>query len=181
MKVGTHANEPLADIIARKSKEIKDAGYAMWGYGGNTCHPSTMVQRFAKSFRIEGQSIYLCMEEMESNHFAKQIRAEEFSVDGVEWNDIPLSINVLGSRYALTIRDLKQSDFPLALDCSEVAIGRSQGRSGHQYIQGRVDKACLVVNKEASEGQRDNQKHISLVAELVEPYAVFLRNHPSSE
>jgi hypothetical protein len=36
MKVGTHAQESLEDIIARKSKEIDDAGYAMWGYGGKT-------------------------------------------------------------------------------------------------------------------------------------------------
>ena len=38
MKVGTHANEPLADIITRKKKEIQDAGCSFWGYGGNTCH-----------------------------------------------------------------------------------------------------------------------------------------------
>ena len=42
MKVGTHAQETLADIIA-KDQEIEDTGYAMWGYGGNTCHPRTMV------------------------------------------------------------------------------------------------------------------------------------------
>jgi len=37
MKVGTHAQEPLEEIIKRKTKEIEDAGYAMWGYGGSTC------------------------------------------------------------------------------------------------------------------------------------------------
>ena len=44
MKVGTHARETLEDIIRRKTKEIEDTGYAFWGYGGNTCHPRTMVQ-----------------------------------------------------------------------------------------------------------------------------------------
>jgi hypothetical protein len=48
MKVGTHAQESLEDIIKRKAKEIRDAGFALGGYGGNTCHPQTMVQPFAR-------------------------------------------------------------------------------------------------------------------------------------
>ena len=36
--------EPLDEIIKRKTKEIEEAGFAMWGYnGGNSCHPRTMV------------------------------------------------------------------------------------------------------------------------------------------
>ena len=49
MKVGVHARESLEDIIERKDKEIRDAGYALWGYGGSTCHPSTMVQPFGEA------------------------------------------------------------------------------------------------------------------------------------
>ena len=70
MKVGTHARESLEDIIARKTKEIEDAGLAFWGYGGNTCHPQTMVQPFARKFERQGGVIYLCMQPMESKHFA---------------------------------------------------------------------------------------------------------------
>jgi len=66
MKVGTHARESLEDIIARKTKEIEDAGLAFWGYGGNTCHPQTMVQPFAKKYERQGEVIYLCMQPMES-------------------------------------------------------------------------------------------------------------------
>ncbi len=73
MKVGTHAQESLADIIARKTKEIEETGYAMWGYGGNTCHPRTMVQPFAEAWADRGEPIYLCMEEMDSRHFAEQL------------------------------------------------------------------------------------------------------------
>ena len=46
MKVGVHAQETLTDIIARKQRELKDAGVSFWGYGGNTCHPTTKVQPF---------------------------------------------------------------------------------------------------------------------------------------
>jgi hypothetical protein len=102
MKVGTHAKEPLDAIIARKTKEIEDAGYALWGYGGNTCHPSSMVQPFGSLFKKRGGHILLCMQEMNSSHFAEQVRADSFSADGLEWEDIPASINVLGSKDALT-------------------------------------------------------------------------------
>ncbi len=82
MKVGTHARESLPDIIDRKRREIADAGYALWGYGGSTCHPLTSVQPFARDFIQRGGIIYLVMQPMESKHFAIPDRAEEFSVDG---------------------------------------------------------------------------------------------------
>src|SRR5437899_2719816 len=104
MKVGTHARESLEEIIRRKTKEIEDAGFALWGYGGNTCHPVSMVQPFAKSFELRGGKIYLCMHPMVSNHFAEPIRASQFSVDGITWQTIPQAVNVTGSRYALLIK-----------------------------------------------------------------------------
>src|SRR5690606_30828670 len=93
MKIGTHAKESLEDIIARKSAEIRDTGYGMWGYGGNTCHPRSMVQPFARMFVERGRTISLCMEAMESNHFGEGV-ADEFSADGVNWQKIPQTIEV---------------------------------------------------------------------------------------
>lgn len=179
MKVGTHAQESLEDIIARKTKEIEQTGYAMWGYGGNTCHPRTMVQPFAEELAERSQSIMLCMQAMESKHFAEPLRANEYSADGVEWRTIPPSIDVLGSRYALVIKDLRREEHNLPLNQTKVAVGNSQGRLGSRYVQGRVDKACLEVIEEP---ERTNEPDtslvkIDLVAELAEPFAVFLRDH----
>lgn len=181
MKVGTHANEELEDIIARKSKEIEDEGYAMWGYGGNTCHPSSMVQPFARSFEERGQPIHLMMEPMESNHFAEQLAAAEFSVDNRNWQQIPSRINVLGSRYALLIEDLARAEMSLPLDQTRVPVGPSTGRIGSKYIAGRVDKACLEVldHPVLLNDQKPVEKKIGLVAKLRAPYAVFLRNYRS--
>jgi hypothetical protein len=180
MKVGTHAQETLEQIIARKTKEIEDAGLAMWGYGGNTCHPRTIVQPFANMFEQRGQTILLCMEEMNSKHFAQPVRADQYSVDGREWEDIHPAINVLGSRYALLIKNLRQERLALPLARSKVAVGNSKGRPGSQYISGRVDKACLEITDDGDMTMEIDIPlvHIGLVAELVNPYAVFLRNHP---
>lgn len=187
MKVGTHAQESLEDIIKRKQKEIDEAGIAMWGYGGGTCHPLTAVQPFAKSFEKKGDAIYLCMEQMESRHFAEPKRAEQSSADGLTWKDIPTSINVLGSRYALIIKELREETLELPLASTKVAVGNQVGRSGDLYINGRVDKACLEITEPTppstlADAERldaePRVKKISLVAKLEPPYAVFLRNRP---
>jgi hypothetical protein len=178
MKIGVHAREPLESIIARKLKEIENEGYAMWGYGGNTCHPSSMVQPFASSSAERGQTIYLCMREMSSSHWAEQVRADEYSVDGEGWRTIPPKISVLGSRYALTIKNLRKEAFALPLEQTRVALGNSAGAVGATYVAGRVDKACLLLAEptpNAPEAARPAEP-IGLVAELCEPFAVFLRN-----
>jgi hypothetical protein len=180
MKVGTHAQESLDAIIARKTREIEEAGYALWGYGGSTCHPQTMVQPFARSFEQRGQVIYLCMQPMKSSHFAEPLRAEEYSVDGVNWQPIPLAIKVLGSRYALAIRQLRIEEFDLPLAMTKVALGNSVGAHGDRYIAGRVDKACLEITEEINAPVVIEPKvHIGLVAEIVKPYAVYVRNAPA--
>lgn len=180
MKVGTHAQENLADIIARKSKEIEETGYAMWGYGGNTCHPRTMVQPFAESYAIKDAPIYLCMHEMNSRHFAERLRARECSEDGINWKPIPETINVVGSRFALVLEDLKQEELELPLGKAQVAIGMSRGRPASRYLQGQVDKACLdILGSPLPDLRPEEQSKVSinLVAKLKPPYAVFLRDH----
>lgn len=178
MKVGKHANENLDNIIARKTKEIDEAGYAMWGYGGNTCHPSSMVQPFANSFEAKGGPIHLVMEEMNSKHFAEQLEAAEYSSDNINWMNIPPKIRVLGSRFALVIDDLKKVDISLPLDRTRVPVGPSTGRIGSKYIAGKVDKACLEMLDAPVllNDQEPRERKISLVATLRAPYAVFLRN-----
>ncbi|MDF1671349.1 MAG: hypothetical protein P1U83_17235 [Roseovarius sp.] len=178
MKVGTHAKEGLADIISRKSKEIDDAGFSLWGYGGNTCHPRTMVQPFADIFEQQDKPIHLVMEEMNSRHFAEQVRAEEYSSDGIVWKKIPDEINVLGSRFALVLKSLSTEEHKLSLNQTRVPVGPNAGRLGSRYIRGQVDKACLEVleHPELSNEEDIKEVDINLVAEMEKPYAVFLRN-----
>lgn len=178
MKIGIHAREPLEEIIQRKLKEIDDTGMALWGYGGSTCHPKSMVQPFANAQHELGKPIYLVMQKMESNHWAEPLPADEYSVDGQSWLAVPKGIQVRGSRYALVIEDLHEDDFSLPLARTTVALGPSMGKSGKDYISGRVDKACLELAADADVPLAPDEPstQIGLVAKLKEPYAVFLRN-----
>ena len=171
MKVGTHASEDLSDIIARKRAEIEAEGVAFWGYGGNTCHPSSMVRPFAMG---SVGPIVLAMQPMNSNHFAEPVRAEEYSEDGIKWRPVPMGIDCVGSRYALLVDSLDEVDLDFDLSQTRVAVGPSRGRGGADYIKGRVDKACLEVIDDRAGDSR--VVDIKLRANLVSPYAVFLRN-----
>jgi hypothetical protein len=178
MKVGTHAQEDLAAIIARKQREIDAEGFAMWGYGGNTCHPRSMVQPFAEEHVKKGLPIYLVMQEMNSRHFAEPLSARRYSADGINWSDVPSGIDVRGSRFALVIEKLRQEEHVLPLTQTRVAVGPSRGRLGSRYIVGQADKACLeVLDQPELTNEGDNREvKINLVAELRDPYAVFLRS-----
>ena len=127
---------------------------------------------------MNGKPIVLCMERMVSKHFAEPIRADEYSTNGVNWKNVPDGIDAVGSRFALKIQDLSLADFDLPLAATEVAIGRSAGKTGSEYVKGRVDKACLNVRTDPSllnDPQQGKIIKIGLTAKLIEPYAVFLR------
>lgn len=177
MRVGTHAAETLDQIVERKKREIEQLGYTFWGYGGSTCHPLTMVQPFAKSRVAAGAPLRLCMEEMVSEqYFGEQLSAAEFSEDGREWSPVPKEIEVRGSRYALKIRELRSTEFTLPLERTRIPVGPSSGRLGSRYVAGNIDKACLVVEDAAPPGEPENHRTISLVADILPPFALILRN-----
>jgi hypothetical protein len=118
------------------------------------------------------------MQKMQSNHWAEPLPADEYSVDGQTWLAVPKGIEVRGSRYALVIEDLHEEDLTLPLTQTTVALGPSMGKSGKDYISGRVDKACLELgaNVDIPPAPGELVTPIGLVAKLKAPYAVFLRN-----
>lgn len=178
MKVGLHAQESIEDIINRKQKEFEEAGSIFWGYGGNTCHPLTMVQPFAKEAEASGNQVLIVMQKMDSKHAAPPEIAKEYSDDGVNWQPIPKGIEVRGSRHALVLDELRLNEFELDLRDLEVGVGPSRGRKGDQYLVGRVDKGCFLHRPSEIYKAKDEKyiKPIELVARVKAPYAVLLRN-----
>jgi hypothetical protein len=174
MKVGVHANESLEDIIARKRKEIEDAGVSFWGYGGSSCHPYNAVQPFVREETAKGTTVRLLMQEITSRHFAAGL-AKEYSPDGKNYYPVPRGVNVLGSRYALVVNTLDPIEGALSLSDTVVGIGNKRGLSGDKYIRGHVDKACLVYQPGAGVAERKDDIALCLSAKLAEPYAVVLR------
>ena len=175
MKVGVHARETIEDIVKRKQDEFAKAGKIFWGYGGNTCHPRTIVQPFARQFEKEGKPVHLVMHKMKSRHFAVPELAKEYSEDGVDWYPVPEGIEVRGSRFGMVIGGLTEEEFDVNLQSAIVSVGPSRGRLATDYLKGQVDKGCFELIKGENEPKEDTLKHIDITAPLIAPYAVFLR------
>lgn len=143
MKYGVHASESVDKIIIRKQGETRKAGCFFWGYGGVVCHPLTQVQPFLN----EGEEdVFLLLSETPSQFNNLHSQSVFFSEDGVIWEKIPDGIAVYGSKYALCCQELIKCDFDLDLSNYLVGIGPSTGKHLSDYIRGRVDKGCGVLN-----------------------------------
>lgn len=172
MKYGVHAGETVDSIVRRKQEEVEKVGYTFWGYGGNFCHPLTQVQPFAEGIYKKGEKLYLVMSLTESKLNNEPHKSSYLSIDKKNWSPIDERINVLGSKFALCIKDLKVCDFDLSLSTYSVGIGNKSGTILSDYIRYRVDKACAVNN-----GSSNNYKtvQITLIAEVIAPFAVFTK------
>jgi hypothetical protein len=172
MKVGVHAGEPFEQIIERKHDEELSCGRFLWGYGGTLCHPRTQVAPFVTQALAAGAEPLLVMLRTSSKHVVSGPPAADMSVDGREWRPISASAMVTSSRYALVCRGLRQTLEEVNLSEYRVAVGRSQGSVVSRYMKGRVDKACARL---AGSDLLPEIRVVAYVAELTEPYAVFMR------
>ena len=175
MKVGRHAGEDLELIIARKIKEFELTGMIFWGYGGGTMHPIQRVQPFARMMIEEGAELTLVMQPIDSHHPDTKVVATEYSRDGAHWEPIPRGIKVRGSRYALVLGEILPGDLEIDLVQYRVGAGPSAGRIASDYVQGRVDKACLQRVESPVGGAEPRIIKVTYAARLKEPYAVLLK------
>jgi len=173
MKYGVHASESIESIIKRKTEEIGRCRKMFWGYGGVLCHPLNQVQPFLTENVLRKEKTYLLLSKTHSElNNAPQI-ARMYSCDKMNWEPIPDGIKVLGSKFAIVCGSIEQCDFDLDLSGYIVPVGNCKGRRLSQYIRGRVDKACGRYHKDIS-GAEPEIVNITLCAEIVYPYSVFL-------
>ena len=176
MKVGNHAGEGFDAILERKKRERDRTGRMFWGYGGTACHPLMQVQPFARLYTKNEGKIYLMMEPVNSRADPDVEPAKEYSSDGSVWQAIPEGICVTGSRYALVLEDLCPIDIEIPLDQYTIGVGPSRGKAAIEYLQGRVDKGCLVRSLGVQPSDdKTAKKRLRFAAKLLDPYAVLLR------
>ena len=174
MKVGNHAGEDFDQIMERKMREIETTGLSFWGYGGTTLHPRTQVQPFARLCLQQQGSVQLIVEPIDSKADPELLPAREYSVDGRVWEPIPDGILVTGSRYALVLSEIRPGDLIFPTVDYSVGIGPSQGKLASDYLRGHVDKGCFARHNDA-QYSGDTMRQIGYVAEVEDPFAVFLK------
>lgn len=142
MKYGVHAQEDVQNIIMRKKAEYQNCGKMFWGYNGVLCNPKTQVQPFLELNQLRGEETYLLLVRTLSEHNGMGYVGTELSYDKQIWEQTPNEIQVIGSKYALICEDLIECDIQLDMNEYVVAVGKSAQKPLHEYMKGRVDKAC---------------------------------------
>jgi len=175
MKVGNHAGESFETILKRKRKEYDKTGKIFWGYGGTACHPVNQVRPFATLQTKKKDGIYLFMSFVSSSSDQGTLRAREYSVDGIDWQKIPNGIIVTGSKYALVLDEITETDLEIDMNQFIVGYGPSRDKKAVDYLKGRTDKACLIPDLYYKSNQEPIVKKIEYQAKLQDPYAVLLR------
>lgn len=174
MKFGYHAKEGEQDIISRKMQEYAMTGKIFWGYGGTLCHPTNQIKPFVDNAQKLNEDVWLAMSFTPSRPNMAGVQAIEYSADGKKWLPIPDGIMVTGSKYAIVCENLISVDTIINLADYEIAVGKSTGKLGNEYIQYQVDKGCLKKHEHTNDDLR-KEIEIKLCARLVAPYAVFVR------
>lgn len=174
MSVGTHASEEFVETIKRKQREIKEAGYALWGYGGSLGKPTgKLLQDFLNGAT---DTIEVLMRPTNSSHNGDANRADEFSVDGINWDTIPDSINCRGSEWALCLDRLQVVDEAFNPNEFRVVGGVSNGKVGSVFrTRGQADQLRLEF---VGGDVEPDFEPIWVRARLVSPYAVLVRDRP---
>jgi len=168
MKIGTHAGETLPNILARKAREGRQAGFCLWGYGGSSCHPIRQVQALAELGPVSAMFLPTT-----SDPGVPSVPAAEWSADGLTWQALHPSHKVTGSRWALAIAELQPAEATIDLAAYSVAVGPSRGRALTDYLRGRTDKACAELSEDGA--LSPSPSRIVALGVLVAPYAVILR------
>ena len=168
MKVGPHSDMPLDEIIESKNKEEIGNGVHYWGYSGVFCRPK-QVQDFCKKSILNGNSPKLVLIETKSSYNSNIGFINEYSDDNINYKKFKSPVQLQGAQFSFVAKNIKKYD-KFKLNDFIVVGGKNDGKVLKEHLKFKVNK-CFAKYESNS-----NDKEISvLVADLVEPYAVWLK------
>lgn len=168
MKVGPHSDMSLDEIIDSKNKEELLHGVHYWGYSGVFCKPNK-VQEFCKDSVNNKHTPKLVLIETKSPYNSDIGFINEYSIDNINYKKFNNPVQLQGAQYSFVTKNIRKYD-DFRLDDFVVVGGKNNNKELSKHLVFRVNK-CFGKYK-----CKSNSKNISvLIADLVEPYAVWLR------
>lgn len=164
MKVGPHSDMSLDEIIDSKNKEEIGNGVHYWGYSGVFCRPK-QVQEFCKN----SSSPKLVLIETKSSYSSSIGFINEYSEDNINFKKFKSPVQLQGAQFSFVAKNIRKYN-GFKLDDFVVVSGKNDGKPLSSHLKFKVNK-CFAKYKGNS-----NDKEINvLIADLVEPYAVWLK------
>ena len=174
MKVGPHSSMSLDEIIISKREEELIHGVHYWGYSGVFCQPKP-TQVFCKDCLADtGVAPVLVLLETKSPYESSIGMIKHYSTDGINYQKFDKPVQLQGAQFSFVAKNLRLvRNFPL--DLYEVVGGKNHGKGLLEHLRFRVNKSLATLTKKP-ELKKSNQTATVLVADLAEPFAIWLKN-----
>lgn len=172
MKVGPYCGYQLQEIIEIKQREERLCGQFFWGYGGVFCHPKRVIP-FVEIALKRGMKPKLLFSVTNSHFVSPRGRASQQSKDRINWEQLPPEVLLVGNQFSLVAQNLTPVNEKVDLGSYSSMLGAQTGKPLSEYIKYRVDKSCAIYRQ----GENSNTRivDISFLADLVEPYCIYVR------
>ena len=168
MKVGPHSDMSLDEIIDSKIEEEIGNGVHYWGYSGVFCRPK-QVQEFCKNSVLNNHSPKLVLIETKSSYSSSIGFINEYSEDNINYKKFKSPVQLQGAQFSFVAKNIRKYN-QFKLDDFIVVSGKNDGKVLSSHLKFKVNK-CFAKYKGNSQDKEINV----LVADLVEPYAVWLK------
>lgn len=175
MKVGPHSNMSLNEIIQTKQEEEKLHGVHYWGYSGVFCQP-TPTQIFCNQIKKEFNELpTLILMETKSSYISDIGMINQYSEDNQNYQDFKAPVQLQGAQFSFVAKNLRVLD-DFCLDDYRVVGGKNDGKSLSEHLKFRVNKCFGRINGHTDSKSIERKKIRVLAADMVEPYAVWLKD-----
>ena len=172
MKIGPFSGFSLQEIIDIKLNEEKKIGKFFLGYAGVFCHPKR-VKEFIELAKSDGERVYVLFIKTQSNFNSPIQRLSKYSRDNQTWQPLPREVLLVGSKFSIVGKGIKETDFEINLSDYQSILGKVPGKTLDKYLQWRCDKACAVYKPETSSVKKNAK--ISYVCELTDDGVVYVK------
>lgn len=175
MKVGPHSNMSLKEIIKSKQEEELLHQVHYWGYSGVFCQPKPTKEFCKKCVRDKGEAPLLVLLETKSPYKSSIGTIKNYSSNGFDYCEFKSPVQLQGAEFSFVAKNLRVvENFPLNM--YSVVGGKNNGKQLLEHLRFRVNKSFATLNKDNPKSIKSMQAATVLVADLVDPFAIWLKS-----
>lgn len=174
MKVGPHSDMTLEDIIKSKQEEELKHGVHYWGYSGVFCQPQPTQAFCAWAKNKYGENPSIILVETKSPYNSSIGYIKQYSTDNKVYVPFQAPVQLQGAQFSFVAKDLMPLESFAPSDYC-VYGGKNNGKILTEHLRFRVNKSFAILNTTAHTDREDLVQTNVLIATLVEPYAIWLK------
>ena len=175
MKVGPHSNMSLSEIIKSKQDEELSHGVHYWGYSGVFCQPRPTKFFCEKCTSDKGIIPSLVLLETKSTYESSIGVTKNYSSNGSDYCEFKKPVQLQGAEFSFVARNLRVVEkFPLS--AYDVVGGKNDGKPLLEHLRFRINKSFATLRADKSVHEIPAQTATVLIADLVEPFAIWLKS-----